>query len=163
MGLMQIMPETYAELRLRHHLGADPYAPRNNIWAGAPYLREMRDLYGRGGFLAAYNASPGRYETIWTAAGRFRKRPAPMSPAIAPKIDVLGNSTSFGGRFSGVPNGDFRFPARGPGASQSAWQEPVHDGNFAVRRPPKRTKSEPFSPSSNRCSNQLPPLQKPSI
>ncbi|MGH6847463.1 MAG: lytic transglycosylase domain-containing protein [Methylocella sp.] len=72
MGLMQIMPETYAELRLRHQLGADPYAPRNNILAGAAYLREMRDRYGPAGFLAAYNAGPGRYEDYLT-----RGRPLP--------------------------------------------------------------------------------------
>ena len=61
MGLMQIMPETYAELRLRHHLGGDPYEPHNNILAGAAYLREMHDRFGPDGFLAAYNAGPGRY------------------------------------------------------------------------------------------------------
>lgn len=62
MGLMQIMPETWAELRIRHRLGSDPYDPRDNILAGAAYLREMRDRYGSPGFLAAYNAGPGRYE-----------------------------------------------------------------------------------------------------
>ncbi len=62
MGLMQIMPETYAELRLRHGLGRNPYDPRDNILAGAAYLREMHDRYGSPGFLAAYNAGPGRYE-----------------------------------------------------------------------------------------------------
>lgn len=72
MGLMQIMPETYAELRLRYHLSADPYEPRNNILAGAAYLREMRDRYGLAGFLAAYNAGPGRYEDYLT-----RGRPLP--------------------------------------------------------------------------------------
>jgi soluble lytic murein transglycosylase-like protein len=35
MGLMQIMPKTYAGLRARHHLGADAYNPRDNILAGA--------------------------------------------------------------------------------------------------------------------------------
>ena len=35
--MMQVMPETYAELRLRYHLGTDPYEPRNNILAGAAY------------------------------------------------------------------------------------------------------------------------------
>ena len=62
MGLMQVMPETYAGLRLRYGLGADPYQPRDNILAGAAYLREMYDRYGVSGFLAAYNAGPGRYE-----------------------------------------------------------------------------------------------------
>ena len=62
MGLMQIMPKTYAGLRARHHLGADAYNPRDNILAGAAYLREMLDRYGSSGFLAAYNAGPARYD-----------------------------------------------------------------------------------------------------
>ncbi len=62
MGLMQIMPETWAELRLRYGLGADPFDPHDNIIAGAAYLRELHDRYGSPGFLAAYNAGPARYE-----------------------------------------------------------------------------------------------------
>jgi soluble lytic murein transglycosylase-like protein len=62
MGLMQVMPGTYADLRLRHGLGPNPYDPRDNILAGAAYLRELYDRYGHPGFLAAYNAGPGRYE-----------------------------------------------------------------------------------------------------
>ncbi len=59
---MQIMPETYAALRQAFGLGADPYQPRDNIMAGVAYLREMLDLYGTSGFLAAYNAGPARYD-----------------------------------------------------------------------------------------------------
>lgn len=62
MGLMQIMPETWAELRVRYGLGADPYQPHDNIVAGAAYLRELHDRYGSPGFLAAYNAGPERWE-----------------------------------------------------------------------------------------------------
>ena len=62
MGLMQIMPETWAYLRARHGLGSNPYDPRENVLAGAAYVREMHDRYGAPGFLAAYNAGPGRYE-----------------------------------------------------------------------------------------------------
>ncbi len=62
MGLMQIMPETWATLRLRYGLGADPFDPHDNIIAGAAYLRELHDRYGSPGFLAAYNAGPARYE-----------------------------------------------------------------------------------------------------
>ncbi|WMT88336.1 lytic transglycosylase domain-containing protein [Pelagibacterium sp. 26DY04] len=68
-GLMQIMPDTWAELRTRHRLGSDPYEPRDNILAGAAYLREMHDRYGSPGFLAAYNAGPGRYNE-YLASGR---------------------------------------------------------------------------------------------
>ncbi|OBX17696.1 lytic transglycosylase [Erythrobacter sp. QSSC1-22B] len=62
MGLMQIMPDTWAGLRLRHRLGRDPFDPRDNILGGTAYLREMYDRFGSPGFLAAYNAGPGRYE-----------------------------------------------------------------------------------------------------
>ena len=62
MGLMQVMPKTYAELRARYGLGPDPFEPRDNILAGAAYIREMYDQFGAPGFLAAYNAGPARYQ-----------------------------------------------------------------------------------------------------
>lgn len=37
MGLMQIMPATWASLTARHRLGSDPFDPRANILAGAAY------------------------------------------------------------------------------------------------------------------------------
>ena len=62
MGLMQIMPETWAGLRIRYGLGSDPFDAHDNILAGTAYLRELHDRYGEPGFLAAYNAGPARYE-----------------------------------------------------------------------------------------------------
>ena len=62
MGLMQVMPETYAEMRLRHGLGTDPYDPHDNILAGVAYLRVMYDRYGYPGIFAAYNAGPARFD-----------------------------------------------------------------------------------------------------
>ncbi|XXB70041.1 lytic transglycosylase domain-containing protein [Mesorhizobium sp. RIZ17] len=62
MGLMQIVPETWSELRVRYILGRDPYDPRDNIIAGSAYIRELLDRYGSPGWIAAYNAGPGRYE-----------------------------------------------------------------------------------------------------
>lgn len=62
MGLMQVMPETYAEMRQRLGLGANPYDPRDNILAGAAFLRAMYDRYGYPGVFAAYNAGPERFD-----------------------------------------------------------------------------------------------------
>ena len=62
MGLMQIMPATWQGLQHDLGLGADPFDPQDNILAGASYLRMLHDRYGDAGFLAAYNAGPGRYE-----------------------------------------------------------------------------------------------------
>ena len=69
MGLMQLMPGTWSRQRARFSLGQDPFDPRDNILAGTSYLREMYDRYGAQGFLAAYNAGPGRYED-WLAGRR---------------------------------------------------------------------------------------------
>ncbi|SMF81652.1 Transglycosylase SLT domain-containing protein [Tistlia consotensis] len=62
MGLMQLMPETWAELRDQLDFGADPFDPPTNILAGTAYLRAMQDRFGYPGLFAAYNAGPGRYE-----------------------------------------------------------------------------------------------------
>jgi hypothetical protein len=65
-GLMQIMPATWAALQQRYHLGSDPYDPRDNILGGTALLRELYDRFGAGGFLAAYNAGPSRYLAFLT-------------------------------------------------------------------------------------------------
>ncbi len=60
-GLMQVMPDTWRDLRAAQGLGADPHDPRDNILAGTAYLRAMYDRFGYPGLFAAYNAGPGRY------------------------------------------------------------------------------------------------------
>lgn len=72
MGLMQVEPGTYDELRARYDLGSDPYDPHANILAGVAYMRELYDLYGAPAFLAAYNAGPGRLDDYLA-----RNRPLP--------------------------------------------------------------------------------------
>ncbi|MGV6873867.1 lytic transglycosylase domain-containing protein [Pseudochelatococcus sp. B33] len=82
MGLMQIMPSTWRELRLRYSLADNPIDPHENILAGAAYLHEMHDRYGTiGGMLAAYNAGPARYDAH-LATGR----------ALSPEtVDYIAN------------------------------------------------------------------------
>lgn len=85
-GLMQIMPDTWGDLRARHRLGADPYDPHDNIIAGAAYIRELFDRYGSPGWIAAYNAGPGRYEASLSG------RPLPAETrayvaTVAPNLD----------------------------------------------------------------------------
>ncbi|SDE53518.1 Transglycosylase SLT domain-containing protein [Salipiger thiooxidans] len=87
MGLMQVMPDTWAGLRIRHGLGRDSYDPRDNIFAGTAYLREMWDRYGDvAAMLAAYNAGPARYDEY-----RLADRPLPAETrayvaALAPVL-----------------------------------------------------------------------------
>ena len=64
MGLMQIMPGTYADLRRRYGFGPDPYDPHDNIFAGTAYLREMHKRYGYPFLFAAYHAGPGRFDNF---------------------------------------------------------------------------------------------------
>lgn len=88
MGLMQVMPSTWAELRARHRLGDDPFDPRDNILAGTAYLREMLDRYGNiGAMLAAYNAGPTRYDEYITTG---RPLPAETRDYVAKLAPILG-------------------------------------------------------------------------
>lgn len=61
MGLMQLMPGTWADMRAALGLGRNPYEPRDNILAGAAYLRLMHDRFGFPGLFAAYHAGPARF------------------------------------------------------------------------------------------------------
>jgi hypothetical protein len=90
MGLMQLMPETWGDLRVRHRLGSDPYDPHDNIIAGAAYIRLLYDRYGTPGWIAAYNAGPGRYE----ASLKGRQLPSETRnyvATVAPHLDGSGN------------------------------------------------------------------------
>jgi soluble lytic murein transglycosylase-like protein len=61
MGLMQLVPGTWREMRNQLGLGFDPHDPRDNILAGTAYLRAMYDRFGYPGLFGAYNAGPARY------------------------------------------------------------------------------------------------------
>ncbi|MFK0209494.1 lytic transglycosylase domain-containing protein [Agrobacterium sp. NPDC090283] len=90
LGLMQLMPDTWASLRVRYRLGRDPYDPRDNILAGSAYLREMWDRYGNvAAMLAAYNAGPGRYDDH-----RATGRPLPEETRsyVAALLPLLGGA-----------------------------------------------------------------------
>lgn len=97
MGLMQLMPGTWAEMRVAHRLGPDPHDPRDNILAGTAYLRAMYERFGYPGLFAGYNAGPSRYadhlatgrplpaETVAYVAA-VSGAPAPV--AAAPRLAV---------------------------------------------------------------------------
>ena len=61
-GLMQLMPETYKEMRKAQGLGANAADPHDNILAGTAYLSWLHDKYGYPAMFAAYNAGPGKLE-----------------------------------------------------------------------------------------------------
>ncbi len=86
-GLMQVMPRTYIELRAKYGFGSDPFDPHDNILAGAAYLAEMFARYGSPGFLAAYNAGPRRYEDHLLGG---RPLPAETTDYVARLVPELG-------------------------------------------------------------------------
>lgn len=93
MGLMQIMPETWGELRVRYHLGGDPYDPHDNIIAGTAYIRLLYDRYGSPGWIAAYNAGPGRYEASLKGRPLTAETRAYVA-TVVPNIDGSGVTDS---------------------------------------------------------------------
>lgn len=158
MGLMQVMPGTYDELRARYsELGDDPFDPRNNIMAGTAYIREMYDIYGAPGFLAAYNAGPGRLDDYLTrnrALPEETRRyvanigprlggaePARPSPGAQYAMNALPTSIPRGTRYAA--NQRYTAPTAPPItlAPQPAWTPPVQvaqaapSGPFITLRP----------------------------
>ena len=98
MGLMQVMPETYRDMRLDYRLADDPYDPRNSVLAGTAYLKFLHGKYGYPALFAAYNTGPGNLE-----ANLLGKRNLPAETiAYLANIRVrLGDSTTTGGSFAG--------------------------------------------------------------
>lgn len=107
MGLMQIMPRTWASLRAAYRLGSNPHDPADNIVAGTAYLRAMYDRFGYPGLFAAYNAGPGRYRDY---VARGRPLPRETRDYVA---KILGRDDAFRSQPpAGSPNGSVL-----PGAS----------------------------------------------
>lgn len=139
MGLMQLMPGTWSELRLRYALGADPFDPCDNIFAGTAYLRELLDRYGDPGFLAAYNAGPGRYEAylggrplpsetiayVARLSGRMMGGNAPVPVRALPDPDAW----KLGGLFVG--------------AAETSAEDADETGNSSSPEPQSRPDSRP--------------------
>lgn len=71
MGLMQLMPSTWTDMRARLVLGNNPDDPRDNILAGTFYLRLMYERFGYPGLFGAYNAGPGVYAAYLAGTRRL--------------------------------------------------------------------------------------------
>ena len=97
MGLMQLMPQTWLELRDSLGLGSNAFDAHDNILAGAAYLRALHDRYGVPGFLAAYNAGPARWEQHLLTGERLPLETQAYVDKLAPIIRgvaVVGAVTS---------------------------------------------------------------------
>lgn len=87
-GLMQLMPGTWAEMRAKLGLGSDPDDPRDNILAGTFYLRLMYDRFGYPGLFAAYNAGPGRYAEHLAGRRALPSETVGYLASVAPSASV---------------------------------------------------------------------------
>jgi hypothetical protein len=105
MGLMQIMPDTYDDLRQRHALGDDPFEPHDNIMGGAAYIRELYDRYGAPGFLAAYNAGPSRLDDYLGGGDPLPDETVNYVASIAPRIAASVRMTGPLAGYARIENG----------------------------------------------------------
>lgn len=90
MGLMQLMPGTWRDMRALLRLGSDPYDPADNILAGAAYLRLMYDRFGYPGLFAAYNAGPARYAGFLAGRNPLPAETRAYVTATAPQNGARG-------------------------------------------------------------------------
>ncbi len=138
MGLMQVMPQTYAILRARYGLGDDPFEPHDNVMAGAAYIREMYERYGSPGFLAAYNAGPNRLDSYLSDGTSLPEETVGYVAAIAPR---LGNDAPLSGPLSVFAGGGAtQYAASGPA-------NPVYAASYAAPSPGACDPDAAYDPS----------------
>lgn len=90
LGLMQVLPQTYQDMRAQYRLGPDPFNPKDNINAGAGYLRWLRGKYGYPVMFAAYNAGPGQVDDV---LGGSKRLPAETQAYVARVGEILGTGS----------------------------------------------------------------------
>jgi hypothetical protein len=138
MGLMQLEPETYQEMAARYGLGSDPFNPYDNIMAGTAYIHEMYAVYGSPGFLAAYDAGPGRLDSFMTKHRALPQETVAYVAEIAPSIsgyypshrsdaDQLALNTERVGHSNGIVPYGFDPDAPAPNAPAPYVPEEVAD------------------------------------
>lgn len=102
MGLMQLMPATYADLQAQYNLGNDPFEPHDNILAGTAYIRQMYQKYGAPAFLAAYNAGPQRLDDYLSSGRSLPNETVDYVASIAPN---LGTELAMSGPLAAYASG----------------------------------------------------------
>ena len=132
MGLMQLLPRTWAEMRSAHGLGPDPYDPRDNILAGAAYLAWLYRRFGYPGLFGAYNAGPGRYEA-WLSGRRA------LPDETRTYLARVGASRALSRLFAIARAAGADAPARPASAAASAGQASSAPSGALRQAPPSST------------------------
>ncbi len=135
MGLMQLMPATYADLQGQYDLGSDPFEPHDNIMAGTAYISQMYRKYGAPAFLAAYNAGPQRLDDYLSQGRPLPNETVDYVAAIAPH---LGTEIAMSGPLAAYASGGGSAYAQdGDGAAAvqlASYRVPARRGRFRSRR-----------------------------
>jgi hypothetical protein len=97
MGLMQVMPSTYGDMRRQYRLGANPYDPHDNILAGAAYLKFLRGKYPYPALFAAYNDGPGNLEERLRGGGLLPRETESYVGNVTARLGGVGSVGRFGG------------------------------------------------------------------
>lgn len=90
LGLMQVMPSTYDDMRRQYNLGANPFDPHDNILAGAAYLKFLRGKYPYPALFAAYNDGPGNLEARLRSGGLLPPETENYVGSVTGKIGGAG-------------------------------------------------------------------------
>jgi soluble lytic murein transglycosylase-like protein len=80
MGLMQVMPDTYQNMRRARGLGSDPYDPHDNIIAGTGFLAAMNNRFGFPDFAPRTMPARSAMTPGSSTARPCQRRPAPICP-----------------------------------------------------------------------------------
>lgn len=151
MGLMQIMPATYDQLRAENGLGSDPFNPHDNILAGTAYIHEMYGRYGSPGFLAAYNAGPRRLDSYLAGESDLPAETVHYVAVISPN---LGNAVPMSGPLANYAVASIAVRRRVPtlvsfatGCDVNAAFDPDHPCTTAMANAPAATERS----SAGRC------------
>ena len=123
MGLMQLMPSTYQMLREEYGFGNDPFEPHDNILAGTAYIRQMYERYGAPGFLAAYNAGPGRVDDYLATGDPLPDETVAYLGNVAPQ---LGGVTPMTGPLAVYAGNNGTYVAQSGGCNVNAAYDPAH-------------------------------------
>ncbi len=156
MGLMQLMPATYADMQSQNGLGSDPYEPHDNILAGTAYIRRMYVRYGAPAFLAAYNAGPQRLDDYLGSGRRLPNETvnyvASITPHLSTEIAMTGPLSAYAATTarpvpaatSPIRLAAYRVPvyrAAAPARRRGCYQDPdaAYDPDAACLPAPSRT------------------------
>jgi hypothetical protein len=169
MGLMQLMPTTWAEMRDAWGLGADPYDPRDNILAGTAYLARLYRRFGYPGLFGAYNAGPARYAAWLAGRGPLPAETRLYLARVGARGDAAGLFARAGDRQAAdtvvAPVGAQPLPSEAPAGSPETGETPIRSPRsrlFAIDQGAETTASPAFAPSASGLLVVLPRRVSPS-